>query len=228
MPVPESHTLSEEESIHAIKVLRKRVGDEILGFDGKGKLYDLRIANVQGKLCEVDIIKEEFVPRPYKEDLILGIAPPKSNERIATLVEKLTEIGIDEIHFLKSDRSERKEVNFNRVQRVVLAAAKQCGSAYLPKFGPMIDFLDWTEKCNTEGRYICHLPFSEEPKYLGSEVDGSKSNTILIGPEGDFSADELSVAKKFGFKSASLGPQVLRTETAGIVACTLARSKSLS
>ncbi len=221
-------SLSEEESFHAVKVLRKRPGDLITGFDGKGGKFRIKLDKVGPKICEVSVIGEEFFPNPYDSSLTIAIAPPKSQDRLSTLIEKLTEIGVNKIQFLVTERSERPRVNMKRVQRVMVAAAKQCGNLHMPLIKEPMDFVDWHSTSISNEKYICHLPERNEPQPLITALKGSNSVCIAIGPEGDFSHNEIVMARVAGFESAGLGPQVLRTETAAIVASTIARAKSLS
>jgi 16S rRNA (uracil1498-N3)-methyltransferase len=223
-PNPKSGVLPEEESLHAVKVLRKRVGDEIEGFDGKGNKYQLRISQIQGKDCKVEVEDSKSHPHPYKIHLTIAIAPPKSMDRIKTMVEKLTEIGVDQIQFLNCDHSERVKINMPRIQRVRMAAAKQCGALFFPEIKHIQHFHHWAEQCQEEEKFICHLPKKEIPRHLIKAIKGKSTMAIAVGPEGDFSADEISFAMRFGFAPTSLGPQVLRTETAAVVACTTART----
>ena len=227
-PDPEKDILSEDESFHAVKVLRKRPGDLITGFDGKGKKFKILLHKIGPKVCEVKVQEENKFPHPYTTFLTLAIAPPKSKERLSTLVEKLTEIGVNKIQFLKTERSERPKVNMARINRVMVAAAKQCGNLHMPEILDSKDFVEWHKTPDETEKFICHLPERAEPEHLNFELAKADSICIAVGPEGDFTHNEIVMAKAAGFKPASLGPQVLRTETAAMVACTIARAIAFS
>ncbi len=225
-PDPEHKSLPEEESHHAARVLRKRTGDLITGFDGRGNVYNLKIKSVGPKVCELEILEENALPPPYSHSLTIAIAPPKTKERLGFMVEKLTEIGVSKIQFLLSERSERQSVNMERVQRTMISAAKQCGSYFLPEIPDPMDFPSWYSGVADSQKFICHLPEQAAPDSLEEMLKKDEDTCIAIGPEGDFSKSEITMARSAGFVSAGLGPQVLRTETAALVACTIARSKS--
>ncbi len=225
-PNPQDKSLPEEESHHAARVLRKRAGDLVTGFDGRGNVYGLKIKSVGPKTCEVEILEENTFPPPYSHSLTIAIAPPKTKERLGFMVEKLTEIGVNKIQFLLSERSERQSVNMERVLRTMISAAKQCGSHFLPETPDPEDFTSWYSDVTDSQKFICHLPEQATPDSLEEMFKKDEDTCIAIGPEGDFSKNEIAMARSAGFVSAGLGPQVLRTETAALVACTIARSKS--
>jgi len=212
------HTLNEEESAHAIRVLRLNAGDEITLVDGRGGMYRAKIIAPHHKQCELTVLEhlEEYGKRPYR--LHIGIAPTKNIDRFEWFIEKLTEIGIDEITPLLCERSERKQVNTGRLKRVMIAAMKQSEKAYLPKINEMTPFEKWLKTTPTAHRYIAHCHEGDRQP-LKTAYQASCDAVIAIGPEGDFSMQEVKQAIDSGFKGITLGTSRLRTETAGVVAC---------
>jgi len=211
--------LPEEEARHAVQVLRHQVGDAIGVIDGKGGFYEATIIEVGKKKCVARVEREQqqYQKRPFF--LHIGIAPTKNIDRFEWFLEKATEIGIDAITPLLCEHSERRKLRNDRLEKILLAAAKQSQKAYLPllnELTPLEKFL--TDAAVTSQRFIA---------YLGEDVKGTlkenyragQSVTILIGPEGDFSGEEIRRALACGYQGVSLGNSRLRTETAGIVAC---------
>lgn len=211
--------LPEQEAKHCVKVLRLRQQDTIWLTNGDGIMYEARINNISGREVAVEIQKEykEYEKRDYC--LHIAIAPPKNIDRFEWFVEKATEIGIDEITPIITERSERKNIRYDRVEKVIIAAMKQSLKAYKPRLNQMIKFGDFLENFNfTSERYIATC--LDKPKENLEEIyRGGKNISVLIGPEGDFSAEELELAVQKGFRAISLGESRLRTETAGIVSC---------
>ncbi len=212
------YTLSEEESKHCIRVLRLDVGDEITIVDGKGGLFKTRIVQPEPKRCQVEVYEtiHEFEKRNHY--LHIAIAPTKNIERFEWFLEKATEIGIDEITPLLCEHSERKVVNNERLEKIIVSAMKQSIKAYLPKLNPMVSIKQFIHAKNEGDLFIAHC-YKKELNHLKNEIKPNKNNTILIGPEGDFSPDEVSMAIQHNYKEISLGTSRLRTETAGVVAC---------
>lgn len=213
-----TYTLNEEESKHCIRVLRLNPGDEITLVDGKGNLFKTHIIDPHVKRCQVLVVEAfpEFEKRNFY--LHIAIAPTKNIERFEWFLEKATEIGIDEITPLLCDHSERKVVNNERLEKIIVAAMKQSIKAYLPKLNQMIPFKQFLQTNSNGDLYIAHC-YKKELNHLKNEIQPKQKSTILIGPEGDFSPDEVSKAIQNNFKEISLGSSRLRTETAGIVAC---------
>ena len=211
--------MDEEESRHAIKVLRYVKGDELTIVDGKGNFYTATISNANAKKCEFEIINS--TTSATKSYFIhIAIAPTKNIERIEWFVEKAVEIGIDEISLIICENSERKIVKTDRIQRKAISAMKQSLKAWLPTINEPISFSEFVKKNKSENRFIAFVDFSN-PIKLQSIAPGNSSYTVLIGPEGDFSLKEVDNAMDFGFKKVSLGKNRLRTETAGITSCHL-------
>ena len=212
------YTLSEDESAHAVRVLRLKAGDEITLVDGRGGWYRAKIDDLHHKHCQIEVLEHraDYGKRPYR--LHIGIAPTKNIDRFEWFIEKATETGIDEITPLLCERSERKYVNVERLQRIVIAAMKQSQKAYLPQLNEMTTFCKWLETQNSGHGYIAHCNEGERQS-LKTAYQPGQNATIAIGPEGDFSIQEVAQAIACGFKGITMGASRLRTETAGILAC---------
>ncbi len=217
------HFLSEEESGHCVRVLRLGKGDNILLTDGRGTTYEARITNANHRRCEFDILSSEPQQKTWNYNLHIAIAPTKNIDRLEWMVEKCTEIGIDEITPLLCRFSERKVVNHERLERVMVSAAKQSLKAYMPRLNPLTDYNTFIRQAQEQQRFIAHC-YKEDKTQLANAIkisQGKVNNSILIliGPEGDFSEQEVQDALNLGFQPVALGNERLRTETAGIVAC---------
>lgn len=212
------YTLTEEESKHCIRVLRLESGDEITLVDGKGGLFRTRIISPEPKRCQVEVFEAltEFEKRNHY--LHIAIAPTKNIERFEWFLEKATEIGIDEITPILCEHSERKVINNERLEKIIVAAMKQSIKAYLPKLNEMVTLKQFIQTEKEGDLYIAHCN-KKDLGHLKNEIKPKHKNTILIGPEGDFSQDEVNKAIEHKFKEISLGNSRLRTETAGVVAC---------
>lgn len=213
-----SNVLSEEESQHCVRVLRYTRGDEILLTDGKGNTYTARITNPHPKHCEFEVLTQEKQQKAHDFYLHIAIAPTKNIERMEWMVEKCTEIGVDEITPLLCRFSERKQIRTDRLEKIVLSAAKQSLTPYLPKLNELTDYDTFVRQATEETKFIAHC-YKEEKRDLKDEIKRGKSVLVLIGPEGDFSEQEVEEALALGFVPVSLGNSRLRTETAGVVAC---------
>lgn len=213
-----SHVLSEEESQHCVRVLRYTRGDEILLTDGKGNTYTARITNPHPKHCEFEVLTQEKQQKAHDFYLHIAIAPTKNIERMEWMVEKCTEIGVDEITPLLCRFSERKQIRTDRLEKIVLSAAKQSLTPYLPKLNELTDYGTFVRQATEETKFIAHC-YKEDKRELKDEIRRGKSVLVLIGPEGDFSEQEVEEALALGFVPVSLGNSRLRTETAGVVAC---------
>ena len=214
---PGDITLNEEESVHAVKVLRLKEKDPVTLVDGKGHLIEGEIITAHPKKCRIKVlsIREEFGKRNYT--LQLAVAPTKNSDRMEWLVEKGTEIGWDEFTPLSCRYSERKQMNIGRLEKVAVAAMKQSLKAYLPVIHEMIPF-DTFVSGNFKGKkFIAHCVPGEKP-HLFNLIRQNEDILVLIGPEGDFSPDEITLAKQHGFQEISLGSSRLRTETAALAA----------
>ena len=212
------HVLPEEESLHAVKVLRLKVGDELVVVDGVGGYHIAKITLPHPKRCAFELIESqfEFGKRDYK--LHIAIAPTKNMDRLEWFVEKATEIGIDEITPIICRFSERKVVKAERLEKIIVSAAKQSVKAYFPKLNPQCTFDELIKNHQATQKFIAHC-YNSEKRQLKTEIVPAKDMLVLIGPEGDFSKEEVDKAIKSGYLPVSLGESRLRTETAGVVAC---------
>lgn len=213
-----SPVLSEEESAHCVRVLRMTRGDEIVTTDGRGMFYTARITNPHPKHCELEIVRREQQQPTHPFHLHIAIAPTKNMERLEWMVEKCTEIGVDEITLLLCRFSERKQVRLDRLEKIMLSAAKQSLRPYFPTLNPLTDYDTLVAKANEQTRFIAHC-YKDDKRLLRNEIQPKQSCLVLIGPEGDFSPEEVRLALNNGFIPVSLGNSRLRTETAGVVAC---------
>lgn len=231
-------TLSEEESAHCVQVLRTERGEEILVTDGVGKLFHCRVTNPHRKHCEVEIIATE-TPEPLHEGYVhIAIAPTKNMDRLEWMVEKCTEMGIDEITPLLCEHSERKNINEERLHKIMVAAAKQSLKTTFPKLNPLTKYKDLLAHTEEDDRFIAHCMSESEAetlqqagclqanyqatdakKSLNDLAERGKRTIVLIGPEGDFSPQEVAMALEHHYQPVSLGKARLRTETAGVAAC---------
>lgn len=210
--------LPEEDSRHAVKVLRMQAGDECILLDGVGGYHRARITQPHPSRCAFEVIEtiNDYGRRNYR--LHVAIAPTKNIERFEWFLEKATEIGVDEITPLLCRHSERKHIKPERLEKVIIAAAKQSMKALFPVLHPLTDFREFLKKQLPEARFIAHC-HNGEKVFFPTAIEGRQDVLILIGPEGDFSTEELSTAIAAGFKAVSLGESRLRTETAGVVSC---------
>ena len=217
--IKETLRLNEEESRHAVKVLRLSAGDLLYVVDGKGGFYECQVKTPHDKKCEIKIVEEtqNYGLRDYYIHLI--IAPTKNLDRIEWMVEKCVEIGINEISFIQTRYSERKEIKTIRIEKIAIGAMKQSLKAFLPKINEMISWKEFLKKDYSENfKMIAHL--EEGSRKLIQQIAKPKSKyAILIGPEGDFTPEEINQALEKGFVPVTLGESRLRTETAGLVAC---------
>ena len=212
------YVLPEEESQHAVKVLRLQVGEEITLIDGAGGFYKAKITNPHPKHCSFEITETilEYGKRDYR--LHIAIAPTKNIERLEWFIEKATEIGIDEITPIICRFSERKVIKAERLEKIIVSAAKQSLKAYLPILNPLCSFDELLKNHHASQKFIAHC-YDDDKRLLQNEIQTSKDVLILIGPEGDFSKEEVQKSLFAGFIPVSLGNSRLRTETAGVVAC---------
>lgn len=210
--------LSEEEAAHCLRVLRLAPGAELDITDGKGTLYKAVISSVAGKHCYVEAREAISVPKSWRGNIHLAIAPTKNMDRIEWLAEKATEIGLDAITFLNCRFSERKVVKTDRVERIVVSAMKQSLKYTKPEVGEMVDFKKFIAEPRPGAKFIAHC-YDSERLLLKDVLQQGEDATVLIGPEGDFSPEEVEAAIKAGYRPVSLGSSRLRTETAGLAAC---------
>lgn len=205
------------ESRHIVKVLRKKEEDILYITNGRGNIFTSKLSMANDKRCLVEIVNVEFVENPLKYKLHIAIAPTKNNQRLEWFLEKVTEIGITEITPIICAHSERKVIKKERLEKVLIAAMKQSKRFYLPKLNDAITFKNFVNTKQYENPFIAHCEETDK-KTLKSGLIKGKDIAILIGPEGDFSTNEITLALQNNFIAVSLGNSRLRTETAGIVA----------
>ena len=213
----ESFSFDKEESRHIIKVLRKKDSDILHVTNGLGLLFETEITLASDNKCIVRIISINKTEEP-KFRLHLAVAPTKMNDRFEWFLEKATEIGIQEITPIFCDRSERKVINLERFEKIILSAMKQSNETFLPKLNEAISFKEFIKQKNKGLQLIAHCEETDK-KSLKNILKPNENVTILIGPEGDFSEKEIALALENNFQPVTLGNTRLRTETAAIVAC---------
>ncbi|MBQ8098461.1 MAG: 16S rRNA (uracil(1498)-N(3))-methyltransferase [Bacteroidaceae bacterium] len=219
-----SNELPPEEAHHAMRVLRLREGDEILITDGKGHLYEARLAAVSARSCQFAVDREWQEVRTWQGGLHVAMAPTKNADRTEWAVEKMTEIGIDHISFMECDYSERRKMNLDRLSKILVSAVKQSHKAYVPQMDDMCSFSRFIAKDDAQEKFIAHcydderLCIGGKPFLLDALKDAAHDVTVLIGPEGDFSVAEVEQAIQAGYQPIALGKSRLRTETAALAA----------
>ncbi|MDM1397801.1 16S rRNA (uracil(1498)-N(3))-methyltransferase [Myroides odoratimimus] len=211
-----SFTFDKDESKHIIKVLRRKMGDLLYVTNGKGTLFTTKITLDSDKKCVTEIIaSEDQAPTPFR--LHLAVAPTKMNERYEWFLEKATEIGIHEITPIICDHSERKIVKTERFEKIIQSAMKQSLQYHLPILNEPISLKDFLNQDHQGEKYIAHCEETEKV-LLKDSIDIHKNYLLLVGPEGDFSTNEINLALAKGYRPVSLGHTRLRTETAALVA----------
>ena len=208
--------LDEEESFHAVKVLRLKTGDHVQVTDGAGNIFHCEVLRTSGRTCSLKILSYQYFSKP-KHNIHIALAPTKSSDRTEWFVEKATEIGIQKISFINTQHAERNKISLDRMARVAVAAMKQSKQVWLPEIQGLVPF----EKIvlfSADQKFIA-TALDKELAPLHSKATKNKSYIVLIGPEGDFSQHEMNEASAAGFSSITLGPNTLRTETAGVAAC---------
>lgn len=209
--------LPEEEAGHCLRVLRLGVGDKVMLTDGEGFFYKAVISAATGKRCQVKVLETQNQEAFWNGYLHLAMAPTKNMDRIEWLVEKATEIGFNELTFLNCRFSERKVIKTERVEKIVVSAMKQSLKAQKPQVNEMMPFTQFIKQDFKGQKFIAHCYEGEKPLLKDVLVPGEDA-LVLIGPEGDFSPEEVQMAVEAGFKAISLGKSRLRTETAALVA----------
>lgn len=227
--VPDAATareLPQEEATHALRVLRMQDGDEMFLMDGQGTFYRAVISLSSGKHCLYDIVESLPQQKTWQGRIHLAIAPTKMMERMEWMAEKATEVGFDELTFLHCKFSERKTIRVDRMDKIVLAAVKQSRKAWKPIVNELTPFAQFITTPRSGKKYIAHC-YDQFPRAdlftLLQQQPADEAVTVLVGPEGDFSVDEVELAMAHGYESISLGSSRLRTETAGLMAVTMAQ-----
>lgn len=210
--------LDQQESKHISKVLRKPIGELVYFTNGKGSLFTCKIEDNHPKKTQLRIIERQFFPKSGY-DIHLAIAPTKNMDRIEWLMEKITEVGVDEITILQTENTERIQVNLSRLEKKAINACKQSRKAWLPSLNEITPFGEFIgdPAFNNHQKFICYVD-ENIPDHLFQLAVPGHSYLVLIGPEGDFGPSEIESALKEGFMACSLGKSRLRTETAGLVA----------
>lgn len=224
--------LPEDEAKHATRVLRLTVGDELLLMDGNGSFYRAEITVATGHRCLYKILETLPQERAWEGYIHLAMAPTKLNDRTEWFAEKATEIGMDELSFLDCRFSERRVVKCERIDKILISAVKQSHKAWKPILNEMTSFERFVKAERKGDKFICHC-YNQEDIEKGGEkpllldvLRRGVEATVLIGPEGDFSVDEVRLALKNGYHSVSLGTSRLRTETAALVAVHMMQLKN--
>lgn len=219
--VPPLHTLSEEESKHCVRVLRLGCGDTLHITDGRGNLFCCEVTDDNPKRCTVRVVETRTRWEELPYSLTMAVAPTKNADRYEWFLEKATEVGVGAIIPLESEHSERRVFKPERAGKVITAAMKQSLKAYRPELHPLTSFRDAVAMPFEGRKLIAHCAPALAPEgkaYLPATLRKGEAVLILIGPEGDFSADEIALARAQGFEEITLGTQRLRTETAAVTA----------
>ena len=210
-------TFNKTESRHIVKVLRKKIGDQLFITNGKGKLFTSEVSIASDKKCVVIIISVEDKTKPWDYYLHIAISPTKNIDRFEWFLEKATEIGIDEITPILCNHSERKVIKMDRLNRIIESAMKQSLKFNFPKLNELTSLSDFIQQKNDGDLYIAHCEKTDK-NLLKTVLKPNQNTTLLIGPEGDFSISEITTAIQKGYLPISLGESRLRTETAGLTA----------
>lgn len=208
--------LSKEEAHHASRVMRLQIGDKVGVFNGEGTIYECAINELSKSKCTL-YIEKLIVSDRARSKLTLLIAPTKNNDRLEWFLEKASEIGVGEIVPILSEHSERKKIREDRLEKVIVSAMKQSMNPYLPILQPLQSFKEAIQSFSTHDRFISHCNDIQRDD-LFTSINFQNPTAIMIGPEGDFSVNEVLEAEKLGWKGVSMGHQRLRTETAGVLA----------
>ena len=208
--------IEREESRHIVRVLRKKVGDTIYVTNGKGVLFTTKIDVINKNNTELKIINSKKESKS-KFHINIAVAPTKNNDRIEWFIEKSTEIGINTISTVLCEKSERKKIKIDRLEKITISAMKQSLQLHKPIIQELVSFEEFIENCESENKFIAHCKESKK-LFLNNCKIKAKTISVLIGPEGGFSDNEIGLAEKHGFISVSLGNNRLRTETAAIAA----------
>jgi len=216
--------LPDDEAMHALRVLRLRGGDEMFLMDGVGNYYRAEVDLAATRRCTYKILEKMPQERQWRGNIHLVVSPTKTLDRIEWMVEKSTEVGVDEFSFVACKNSERRLLKSTRLDKIITAAVKQSHKAWRPQIHEMDSLKHFLAKPIEGRKFIAHC-YNEIPRtFLMDELNNSDSSlptTVLIGPEGDFTIDEVRAAMDAGFVSIDLGSSRLRTETAGMVAATM-------
>ncbi len=217
--LPQHHFfLDAEESRHCVKVLRKKEGDRIMVVDGLGTFYHVRIQQADPRQCTFTVVESTKVNNKHFS-IHIAIAPTKNADRLEWFVEKAVELGIDDISLIISENTERKKLKTDRLERKAVSAMKQSIKATLPRIHTPVPFQSFVQQHSADlQKYLAYVSDTPIP-HLMQAASPSGAYLVLIGPEGDFTPEEVQQVQEIGFQTVSLGPYRLRTETAGLAAC---------
>lgn len=222
MPDAASATeLPADEASHAVRVLRMKPGDEMVLMDGVGTFFKADVAVASPHHCVYRVVEEMPQLPQWHGRYHIAMAPTKLMDRTEWMLEKVTEIGVDEVSLLNCDNSERRVAKPARLEKILVSAMKQSRKAWKPVLNDMAAFRKFVSEPRGGMKFIAHC-YEEIPRtYLYDELCGrdvSEAVTVLIGPEGDFTPDEVRMAVDAGYVPVHLGQSRLRTETAAMVA----------
>tara|TARA_B110000003_G_scaffold37071_1_gene33997 strand:+ start:669 stop:1349 length:681 start_codon:yes stop_codon:yes gene_type:complete len=218
---PNATILEDDEFFHCTKVLRNRENDNIFLTDGRGNLFESKILKIKKNHCVIKKLKKiKTIKKNNTNHVVCSII--KSQNRLEWMIEKLTEIGIDEITFISTKYSERSNINYKRIDKKIISALKQCKSLFKPKVNELISLNEFLKnEYKKSNKYVADISSKIEMK----KNNNNENSLILVGPEGDFSKEELEILNKKGYQGISLGNQVLRSETAALISGYLLVSK---
>lgn len=218
--IEENPILPESDSQHAVRVLRMQMGGELEITDGKGHIFKCRLLDAHPKRAMVEILTRIDAPLPWQQRIVIGVAPTKHLDRMEWLVEKLVEVGVNDIVPLKCRFSERKEIKTERLEKIAVSAMKQSLKAVMPNIHEMAPFDKAIADFKSQQNFIAYCAEDIPKVQLAKAYRPGVDTTILIGPEGDFSSQEVSEAFSSGYQPVTLGDNRLRTETAALYSCT--------
>lgn len=210
--------LQDEEFRHAFKSLRKKNGENLWVTDGLGNLYNCKITKINKSDCELQIVNAEHFPE-YHPGLCMAVAPTKNIGRYEWFIEKAVEIGISRIVPILTSNSERRRLRVDRLHKIALSAMKQSKRLYLPEIVEPMQLKDYAKGEEAVNKFVAH--YGESNPQLMGQIRANKTTAIMIGPEGDFTSEEILMLEEFGFIKVNLGKSRLRTETAALVACNI-------
>jgi 16S rRNA (uracil1498-N3)-methyltransferase len=215
-PDSPAYQLPEDESKHAVRVLRLAPGDAVTLVDGRGHIYAATVVDANPKRCALRIISYEAVP-PRPTYTHVAVAPTKNLDRMEWLIEKAVEVGVERLTFLRCAHSERRDLKLDRLEKIAVSALKQSGQAWLPQLDELLDFEKFMQEVDPATTFIAHLEAGERTA-LAQVIGAAPRCCVLIGPEGDFSPAEIELALGRGVRPVTLGASRLRTETAALAA----------
>ena len=226
LPGGETFAMSEETSKHIVQVLRMRENENLIVTNGKGQVLTTRLIKANIKKAEVQVINKSNRPKILPQ-ISIGISPTKNRNRFEWFLEKATEIGVSDIIPIICERTEKSNFRYDRMKNIVVSAMLQSRQAWLPILHQPVRFKEIIENHGYDNKFIAHC-IDDEKNPLSSEAILKGDRIILIGPEGDFTKEEVAAAVKNDYTAISLGETTLRTETAGIVASVLLLNKTIN